>query len=93
VFVCVLLTALGYLCLYVVPFVLKASWLFSQPVNKKLYYYYYYYYVSSFMQGIHTYIPETNHVSSVYSVAAIPCVLLMVHIALSSILNSFVLLH
>jgi hypothetical protein len=23
-----------------------------------------------FMQGIHTYIPETNHVSGVYSVAA-----------------------
>jgi hypothetical protein len=45
------------------------------------------------MQGIHTYIPETNHVSRVYSVAAIPRVLLMVHIALSSILNPFVLLH
>jgi hypothetical protein len=46
-----------------------------------------------FVQGIHTYIPETNHVSRVYSVAATPRVLLMVHIALSSILNSFVLLH
>jgi hypothetical protein len=45
------------------------------------------------MQGIRTYIPETNHVSRVYSVAAIPRVLLMVHIALSAILNSFVLLH
>jgi UDP-N-acetylmuramyl pentapeptide phosphotransferase/UDP-N-acetylglucosamine-1-phosphate transferase len=43
--------------------------------------------------GIHTYIPETNHVSRVYSVAAILHVLLMVHIALSTILNSFVLLH
>jgi hypothetical protein len=31
------------------------------------------------MQGIHTYIPETNHVSRVYSVAAILRVLLMVH--------------
>jgi hypothetical protein len=49
--------------------------------------------VVSFMQGIHTYIPETNPVSRVYSVAAILCVLLMVHIMLSSILNSFVLLH
>jgi hypothetical protein len=49
--------------------------------------------IISLMQGIHTYIPETNHVSSVYSVAAIPRVLLMVHIALSSILNSFVLHH
>jgi hypothetical protein len=40
------------------------------------------------MKGIHTYIPETNHVFRVYSVAAIPCVLLMVHIALSSICAS-----
>jgi hypothetical protein len=46
-----------------------------------------------FLQGIHTYIPETNHVSRVHSVAAILRVLLMVHIALSAILNSFVLLH
>jgi hypothetical protein len=49
--------------------------------------------IISFMQGIHTYIPETNHVSRVYSIAAIPRVLLMVHIALSTILNSFVLLQ
>jgi hypothetical protein len=49
--------------------------------------------VISFMQGIDTYIPETNHVSRVYSVAAILRVLLMVHITLSSILKSFVLLH
>jgi hypothetical protein len=46
-----------------------------------------------FMQGIHTYVPETNHVSRVHSVAAILHVLLMVHIALSAILNPFVLLH
>jgi hypothetical protein len=46
-----------------------------------------------FMQGIHTYVPETNHVSRVHSAAAIPRVLLMVHIALSAILNPFVLLH
>jgi hypothetical protein len=45
------------------------------------------------MQGIHTYIPETNNVSRVYSVAAIPCVLLMMHIMLSSVLSSLVLLH
>jgi hypothetical protein len=45
------------------------------------------------MQGIHTYIPETHHVSRVYSVAAILRVLLMVHITLSVILNSPVLLH
>jgi hypothetical protein len=57
------------------------------------YYYYYYYIIISFMQGIHTYIPETNHVSRVHSVAAILRVLLMVHIMLSSLLNTFVLLH
>jgi hypothetical protein len=45
------------------------------------------------MQGIQTYIPETNRVSRVYSVAAIPPLLLMVHIMLSSILNTFVVLH
>jgi hypothetical protein len=45
------------------------------------------------MQCIHTYIPETNHLSRVCSVAAIPRVLLMVHIALSSILHPSVLLH
>jgi hypothetical protein len=49
--------------------------------------------IISFMQGIHTYTPETSYVSGVYSVAAILCVLLMVHITLSSILNSLVLLH
>jgi hypothetical protein len=45
------------------------------------------------MQGIHTYIPDTNHVSRVHSVAAILRILLMVHIMLSSIWNSFVFLH
>jgi hypothetical protein len=46
-----------------------------------------------FMQGIHTYVPEINHVSWAHSVAAVLRVLLMVHIALCAILNSFVLLH
>jgi hypothetical protein len=46
-----------------------------------------------FMQGVHTYTPEANHVSRVHSVAATLRVLLMVHITLSAILNSFVLLH
>jgi hypothetical protein len=55
--------------------------------------YYYYYYNIFFMQGIHTYIPETNHVSRVYTVTAIPCLPFMVHTMLSSISNSFVLLH
>jgi hypothetical protein len=44
------------------------------------------------MQGIHTYTPETNHVSRVHSVTAIPHVLIMVHTALSATLNSFVLI-
>jgi hypothetical protein len=35
------------------------------------------------MQGIHTYIPETNHVSRLYGVAAILRLLLMVNITLS----------
>jgi hypothetical protein len=39
--------------------------------------------------GIRTHIPETNHVSTVCSVAAILRVLLMVHITLSSILKLF----
>jgi hypothetical protein len=45
------------------------------------------------MQGIHTYIPEKNHVSSVFSVAATVRLLFMVHTTLSWELNSFVLLH
>jgi hypothetical protein len=45
------------------------------------------------MQSIHTYVPETNRVSRVHSAAAIPRVLLMVHIALSAVLNPSVLLH
>jgi hypothetical protein len=49
--------------------------------------------IISFMQGIHTYIPKTNHVSRVHSVAAILLLLLMVHITLSAILHSLVLLH
>jgi hypothetical protein len=36
---------------------------------------------------------NNNNVSTLYSVAAIPRVLLMVHITLSSVLNSLVLLH
>jgi hypothetical protein len=45
------------------------------------------------MQGIHTYISETNHVSRVHSAIAILRVLLMVHITLSSLLNSIALPH
>jgi hypothetical protein len=38
--------------------------------------------VISFMQGIYTYIPETNHVPREYSVAAILSLLFMVPISL-----------
>jgi hypothetical protein len=43
-----------------------------------------------FMQGIYTYIPETNYVPREYSVAAILLFLFMVHTPLSPVLN---LLH
>jgi hypothetical protein len=59
-------------------------WLFTQqprhytsytsaaPVQETItYYYYYYYYFSIFIQDIYNHIPEANHVSRVYSVAAI----------------------
>ena len=39
------------------------------------------------MQGIYTYIPETNHVAREYSVAAILFLLFMVLISLVSVLN------
>ena len=42
------------------------------------------------MQGIYTYIPETNYVPKEYSVAAILLLLFMVLISLVSVLN---LLH
>ena len=39
------------------------------------------------MQGIYTYIPETNYVSREYSVAAILLLLFMVLLSLVSVLN------
>jgi hypothetical protein len=42
------------------------------------------------MQGIYTYIPEKNHVSREYSVAAILLLLFMLHTSLAPVLN---LLH
>ena len=51
--------------------------------------------IISFMQGIYTYIPETNYVPSEYSVAAILLFLFMVLISLVSVLNLlyFILVH
>ena len=43
--------------------------------------------IISFMQGIYTYIPETNCVPREYSVAAILLLLFMVLISLVSVLN------
>ena len=43
--------------------------------------------VISFMQGIYTYVPETNYVPREYSVAAILLLLFMVLISLVSVLN------
>ena len=43
--------------------------------------------IISFMQGIYTYIPETNYVPREYSVAAILLLLFMVLISLLSVLN------
>ena len=43
--------------------------------------------IISFMQGIYTYIPETNYVFREYSVAAILLLLFMVLISLVSVLN------
>jgi hypothetical protein len=65
----------------------------NRELDYYYYYYYYYYFIISIMQGIHTCIPETNHVSRVYSVTALLRLLVMVHTTLSSLLNSFVLLH
>jgi hypothetical protein len=45
------------------------------------------------MQGIHTCISETNHVSRVHSAVTVLCLPFVVHITLSARLNSFVLLH
>jgi uncharacterized membrane protein len=42
-----------------------------------------------FMQGIYNYIPETNHVSTAYSVAAVLCLQFMLHVILFSPLNVF----
>jgi len=45
------------------------------------------------MQGIYTYIPETNYVAREYRVAAILLLLFMVLISLSFSVESTVLLH
>ena len=43
--------------------------------------------IISFMQGIYTYIPETNYIPREYSIAAILLLLFMVLISLVPVLN------
>ena len=45
--------------------------------------------ITTFIQGIYTYIPETNYVPREYSVAAILLLLFVVFISLVSVLNRF----
>jgi len=49
--------------------------------------------IISLMQGINTYIPETNYVPREYSVAAVLLLLFMVLISLFFSVESIVLLH
>jgi hypothetical protein len=45
------------------------------------------------MHGIYSYIPETNHVSTVYSVAAVLYLQSVLHVMLFSLRNMFCSLH
>jgi len=49
--------------------------------------------VIAFMQGMYNYIPETNHVSSVYSIAALLYLQFVPQAMLFRTLNMFVFLH
>ena len=51
------------------------------------YHHHHHHIIISFMQGIYTYIPETNYVPREYSVAAILLLLFMVLISLVSVVN------
>ena len=48
-----------------------------------LYYYYYYYYICfHFSTGVYNYVPETNRISRVYSVAALLYLQFVLHVIL-----------
>jgi len=49
--------------------------------------------IVSYMQGIYTYIPETNYVPREHNVAAVLLLLFMVLISLVSVLNLLYFLH
>ena len=55
---------------------------YKMKYYRMMYYYYYYLIIFSFMQNIHTHIPETNHVPSGYIVAAILSLLFIVPLCL-----------
>jgi hypothetical protein len=52
-------------------------------------YYYYYYIFVTFMQSIYDYIPETNQVSRVYSIAAVLCLQFVLDVMLFPTYNTF----
>jgi hypothetical protein len=63
----------------------------QQPIH----YYYYYYYIIliiNFMQGIYIHIPETNHVSRAYSVAAVLYLQFVLHVILCRLILLLLLL-
>jgi hypothetical protein len=53
------------------------------------YYYYHRHYVLTFMHGIYCCMPETDHFSRVYSVAAVLYLQFVVHVMLFRMLNMF----
>ena len=69
------------------------SFLLSREVNSFtehacVHYYYLLLIFIAFMQGIYDYIPETNHISRAYSVAALFCLQFMVHVIVVPLLNA-----
>jgi hypothetical protein len=63
------------------------SWPVVRRILLLLYLYFIVVIIISFMQGIYTYIPETNYVPREYSVAAVLLFLFMVHTSLAPVLN------
>jgi hypothetical protein len=69
---------------------------FAERIAKILHYYYYYIITISFMQGIYTYIPETNNVPKEYNVPAILSLLFIITIIITGtyrLLSYGVMIH